>query len=140
MIKYSNWCFCSFLSFIFFIPLSQTVSVINKNGTCYFLDTSNKWHVIYIYIYIVVVQLLEKFKRWFYSDLLKKKFIYLWYFGCVYVTRTFDTPNINYIIFHYIFITCSLSIPHENMVVPSDFMIISGNRLILWWFQGVWKK
>ena len=29
------------LSFIFFVPMSQTISVINRNGACYFLQASN---------------------------------------------------------------------------------------------------
>ena len=29
------------LSFIFFIPMSQTRNVINRSGACYFLHTSN---------------------------------------------------------------------------------------------------
>ena len=29
------------LSFIFFVPMSQTISVINRFGTCYFIHTSN---------------------------------------------------------------------------------------------------
>ena len=33
----------SVLCFIFFIPLFQTISVINKNGTCYFLHASKSW-------------------------------------------------------------------------------------------------
>ena len=33
MINYSVWCFGSF---IFFIPVSQTISVINKSGMCFF--------------------------------------------------------------------------------------------------------
>ena len=33
MINYSIWCFSSF---IFFIPMSQTISVISKSGACFF--------------------------------------------------------------------------------------------------------
>ena len=33
------------LSFIFFIALSQTISVINRSGACYFLHASNQWLV-----------------------------------------------------------------------------------------------
>ena len=33
------------LSFKFFIAMSQTISVINKSGACYFLHESNKWHM-----------------------------------------------------------------------------------------------
>ena len=32
-------------SFIFFVPMSQTISVINISGACYFLHTSNSWCV-----------------------------------------------------------------------------------------------
>ena len=31
------------LCFNFFIPLSQTISVINRDGTCYFLHASKQW-------------------------------------------------------------------------------------------------
>ena len=30
---------------IFFIPMSQTVSILNRSGTCYFLHASNDWRV-----------------------------------------------------------------------------------------------
>ena len=40
MINYCIWCFCSF---IFTIPMSQTISVINRSGACYFLHASNQW-------------------------------------------------------------------------------------------------
>ena len=33
------------LSFIFFVPMSQTISAINVSGACYFLQASNKWRV-----------------------------------------------------------------------------------------------
>ena len=33
------------LSFIFYIPVSQTVSLIKRSGTCYFLHVSNYWWV-----------------------------------------------------------------------------------------------
>ena len=32
-------------SLIFFVPMSQTISVINISGACYFLHTSNSWCV-----------------------------------------------------------------------------------------------
>ena len=35
----------SVLSFIFFFPMYQTISVINRSGACYFLHSSNQWHV-----------------------------------------------------------------------------------------------
>ena len=31
------------LPFIFFVPMSKTISVINRSGVCYFLHSSN-WH------------------------------------------------------------------------------------------------
>ena len=34
-----------YFSFIFFIILSQTISVINRSGMCYFLHVSNYWHI-----------------------------------------------------------------------------------------------
>ena len=40
MINYSIWLFCSF---IFIISMSQTISVINRSGACYFLHASNWW-------------------------------------------------------------------------------------------------
>ena len=33
------------LSLIFFIPMSLTISVINRSGACYSLHESNWWHV-----------------------------------------------------------------------------------------------
>ena len=33
------------LSFILFVPMSQNVSVTNRNGSCYFLHASNWWPV-----------------------------------------------------------------------------------------------
>ena len=33
------------LSFIFFIAMSQTISVINRIGACQFLNASNPWRV-----------------------------------------------------------------------------------------------
>ena len=34
-----------YLSFISFIPMSQTISVISGSDTCYFLHASNQWRV-----------------------------------------------------------------------------------------------
>ena len=39
--KLKVWCF--YRSFIFHIAMSQTISVINISGTCYFLHASNQW-------------------------------------------------------------------------------------------------
>ena len=36
------WCFCFF---IFFVPMFQTIGLINTSGGCYFLHASNYWCV-----------------------------------------------------------------------------------------------
>ena len=33
------------LCFIFFIPMSETISVTDRSGTCFFLHASNQWHM-----------------------------------------------------------------------------------------------
>ena len=37
--QFNYWIWC----FVFFIPLSHTISVINRDGTCYFLHASKQW-------------------------------------------------------------------------------------------------
>ena len=41
------------LSFIFYIPVSQTVSLIKRSGTCYFLHVSNYWWVCWCYAHTI---------------------------------------------------------------------------------------